>query len=125
MTLIELTNQATEEHANKFICCPSNGMEEDIKDDFIAGANWERNREKWISVKDHLPEPLQTVWLSNGEGWTTLGCRSAILDGLWCWAQTNGIIYEENDKIISECESDDLDVNFWQPLPEPPKQKED
>ena len=78
----------------------------------------------WIRVEDRLPEILETVWVSNGKGWTTLGCRSDMYqdDGemLWCWCQTNGVIYEENGKIVSECETDDLDVLLWQPLPQPP-----
>ena len=77
---------------------------------------------EWISVEDRLPEPLETIWISNGNGWTTLGCRTSIDgDGNWHWAETNGIIYEEDGKIVSECESDDLDVNLWMPLPQPPK----
>ena len=35
-------------------------------------------------------------------------------------AETNGVIYQEKNKIVSECESDDLDVKFWHRLPEPP-----
>ena len=71
---------------------------------------------KWISTKNKIPEPLQTVWISNGRGWTTLGCL-VDMDGGYHWAQTNGIIYEHNGQIVSECESDDLDVNFWHELP--------
>lgn len=84
--------------------------------------------EGWVSVEDGLPEPLETVWLSNGKGFTSLGCRTELVDVgddtyNWCWAQSNGIIYEEKGKIVSECEDDDLDVKFWQPLPAPPKQQ--
>lgn len=87
----------------------------------------EREADQWISVNDRLPETLETVWISNGKGWTTLGCRSDYHYGdedklVWCWAKTNGIIYEEDGKIISECEEDDLDVTHWMPLPQPPKQ---
>jgi hypothetical protein len=74
----------------------------------------------WISVEDSLPEPLETVWLSDGKGWSTLGCRNDNYDGVWSWAETNGIIYEENGKIVSECDSDDLDVLFWHRIPKPP-----
>jgi hypothetical protein len=31
-----------------------------------------------------------------------------------------GKIYEENGKIVSECDSDDLDVLFWHRIPKPP-----
>lgn len=80
----------------------------------------------WVSVHDALPETLETVWISNGKGWTTLGCRSDFHEGDdgklgWCWCVVaNGIIYEEDGKIVAECEEDDLDVCFWHPLPIPP-----
>lgn len=70
----------------------------------------------WIDTKKKLPEPLQTVWISNGKGWTTIGCLVETNDG-YHWAETNGIIYEEKGQIMSECESDDLDVNFWHEIP--------
>ena len=81
----------------------------------------------WVSVEDRLPKILETVWVSNGKGFTTLGCRSDLYEDngemLWCWCQTNGIIYEENGVIVSECDTDDLDVLFWQTLPSPPLNK--
>ena len=72
-----------------------------------------------VAIKNGLPEELETVWISNGKGWTTLGCI-VFAEGGWHWAETNGVIYQEKDKIVSECESDDLDVKFWHALPEPP-----
>ncbi len=80
---------------------------------------WEESQ-KWTKVEDGLPDELETVWISNGKGWTTLGCR-VYEDGDWHWAESNGTIYEEDGKIVSECESDDLDVQDWKALPEPPK----
>ena len=80
----------------------------------------------WVSVKDALPECLETVWVSNGKGWTTLGCRTDLYDDgeggwAWCWsAIANGIIYEEDGNIVAECEEDDLDVQYWHGLPKPP-----
>lgn len=121
----EQTREAAENHYKEWNKYPSNGVKEDCIDDFIAGAEYERQRGKWIRAEDELPDPLQTVWISNGEGWTSLGCRTEPdADGLWCWAETNGTIYQQEGKIISECEADDLDVRFWQIVPEPPKQKE-
>ena len=70
----------------------------------------------WVDVNDALPKPLQTVWLTNGNGWACLGCRVEV-DGGWHWAESNGVIYVENGEIVSECESEDLDVNFWHELP--------
>lgn len=84
---------------------------------------------EWISVEKELPECLETVWISNGKGWTTLGCRSDYQEGdngelNWCWAASNGIVYEENGELISECEEDDLDVQFWHRVPKPPIQSQ-
>lgn len=73
----------------------------------------------WVAVTDTLPKPLQTVWLTNGKGWVCLGCLVES-DGGWHWAESNGVIYIENGEIVSECESEDLDVNFWHELPKPP-----
>ena len=74
---------------------------------------------EWVSVDDNLPPILETIWLSNGKGWTDLGCRVETNEG-WHWAGQNGIIYQEKDQIVAECDSDDLDVVYWCKLPKPP-----
>jgi hypothetical protein len=80
-----------------------------------------KNLNGWIPVADKLPEPLETVWITDGQNYATLGCR-VIDDGEYYWATTNGIIYVENKSIQSECEWDNVDdVKYWQPLPELPK----
>ena len=67
----------------------------------------------WVNVKDSLPDILETVWISNGKGWTTLGCRTE-----YGWAAVAaGIIYEDDGKIVAECEADDFDVRVWYKLP--------
>lgn len=73
----------------------------------------------WVAVDDELPPILETIWLSNGKGWTDLGCRVETNEG-WHWAGQNGIIYQEKDQIVAECDSDDLDVVYWCKLPKPP-----
>ncbi len=73
----------------------------------------------WIPVKDRLPKPLQTVWLTDGDGWVCLGCLVES-DGLFHWAQSNGIIYSEGNEIVSECDSEDLYVKYWHELPKLP-----
>ena len=73
----------------------------------------------WVAVTDALPKALQTVWLTNGKGWCCLGCLVEDAEG-WHWAESNGVIYIENGEIVSECESEDLDVIYWHELPKPP-----
>ena len=74
----------------------------------------------WVSCDERLPEHLQTVWLANKEKqWVCLGCLVDTNDG-WNWAESNGVIYIDERKIVSECKSDDLDVTHWCALPEPP-----
>ena len=76
---------------------------------------------EWILCDEDMPEVDETVWITNGCGWTALGCLVEC-EGGYCWAVTNGIIYEEDGKIVSECElDDDYDVVYWQKLPNPPK----
>lgn len=78
-------------------------------------------QDEWILCDDDMPEVDETVWITNGCGWTALGCLVEC-EGGYCWAVTNGIIYEEDGKIVSECElDDDYDVVFWHPLPNPPQ----
>lgn len=74
--------------------------------------------QEWVSINDELPPILETVWLSNGKGWTNLGCRVEVYDG-WHWALQSGIIYQDKGRIVAECESDDLDVAYWCKLPKP------
>lgn len=77
-------------------------------------------KSSWVSVTDSLPDLLETVWLTtDGKRLVFLGCRVAYDDG-WHWAESNGVIYGEDGKIISECESEDLDVMFWRELPKLP-----
>lgn len=74
----------------------------------------------WVACDDRLPEHLQTVWLANKEKqWVCLGCLVDTNEG-WHWAESNGVIYVDEGKIVSECESDDLDVTHWCALPKPP-----
>lgn len=75
---------------------------------------------EWISVEDKLPEEQQTVWAyDNKTKFITLACLM-YYDG-WLWTVSNGMIYVEDGKIISECElDDDYDFTHWMPLPELP-----
>ena len=100
---------------------------EQIKNSYGAGAIDATSEEAlqvenngWISVDKDLPKHLETVFISNGKGCTSIGCLVGFDDG-YHWAESNGVIYEENGKIVAECESDDLDVKKWHPFPLPPK----
>ena len=102
-------------------------LSEKVANAFIAGANFGREigrKDGWIDVNDHLPDELETVWITNGKGWTTLGCIG-YEDGEWLWAEAVNLPYEEFSKgkafISAECELDDLDVKFWHRLPKPIK----
>ena len=69
----------------------------------------------WISVNKGLPHDNETVFISNGKGWTSIGCL--IYDEGYHWAEIDGEIYQEGDKIVAECVPDDLDVQYWHKLP--------
>lgn len=73
-------------------------------------------KDGWIDVDKKLPTAFQTVWLTNGKGWVSLGCLVEDQEG-WHWAESNGVVYQEDGEIVSECESEDLDVKFWHELP--------
>jgi len=94
-------------------------MENETKLQAETANNDKANVSGWVAVTDALPKPFQTVWLANGKGWCCLGCLVEDVEG-WHWAASNGVIYIENGEIVSECESEDLDVNFWHELPKPP-----
>lgn len=78
----------------------------------------------WISLKEKHPEENQTVWACNiNTGYVALCCL--VYEDGWLWAKSNGLIYSENGKIVSECETDDdYDFTHWIPLPELPIIKE-
>ncbi len=73
----------------------------------------------WVAAVNNLPKPLETVWLSNGKGWTNLGCLIETDEG-YHWAESNGVVYQDKSDIVAECESDDLEVVYWSKLPNPP-----
>ena len=115
-------------NTNNCICCLECKMpltQSELKEKLAFLSTGVDDGSRWVKVEDGLPEALETVWISNGNGWTTLGCRSDYQQGddgelIWCWCATNGTIYEEDGKIVAECEEDDWDVRHWRPLPAPP-----
>ena len=77
----------------------------------------------WINIEETktFPNENETVWLYCEKDKTVfLGCHVYLNNEGWFWAQSNGNIYSENGKIVSECDIDDLDVTHWCRLPELP-----
>ena len=72
---------------------------------------------EWISINHEPPSALETVWACNNKtGFVALGCFTWY-DG-WLFAESNGIIYSKDGKIISECElNDEYDITHWMALP--------
>ena len=67
---------------------------------------------QWISVKDRLPEPEKDVWVwyryTWGAGFTSYRF------GISRW-------YANIKRWYEGCLPKDIEVLYWQPLPEPPK----
>jgi hypothetical protein len=78
---------------------------------------------KWIDVNKKMPSENETVWLLNeNDKFIRIGCRVYEQNEGWFWAISNGIIYIENNKIVSECEiDDDYEITHWQKMPSLPK----
>ena len=78
----------------------------------------------WNNVKNKLPKECETVFVSNGQGNTTIGCL-IYCESKWQWATiANAMVYEENGKIFAECEASDFHVKLWHKFPKTPKLKE-
>jgi hypothetical protein len=88
----------------------------------------------WKPVNLFLPKEDETVWLfSKNDGFVWLGslvwtggrCRRRRRSRKgWLWTVSNGIVYSEGRKIVSECEADDdYNVTHFRRLPKLPKKK--
>ena len=78
----------------------------------------------WIDIEKTktFPNENETVWLYCAKDKTVfLGCHVYLNNEGWFWAQSNGNIYNENGKIVSECDIEDLNVTHWCSIPELPK----
>ena len=82
----------------------------------------------FISLDDSKPNENETVWLYNKNNkFVALGCLVWVGGDSdergWVWAVSNGTIYNENGKIVSECEfDDDYEFTHWSRLPDLPKE---
>lgn len=97
----QTAEQAAEEYIKPFAHQLHFGQEESVKNDFVAGANWQASQSPWIDVKDALPERGQAIL-----SYTPL-MRRATIDQ-----------YTEypNGKLGFKFK----DVTHWQAMPEPP-----
>jgi ribosomal protein S27AE len=87
-------------------------------DEFI-GVN-DADSDGWFDVDNNMPDPGELVWLSDGKGFTTLGCWVWTDEeaGDWSWADaSNQLIYQDGGEIVADCEVDDLDVKYWHMVP--------
>jgi len=87
---------------------------------FVSQHDAKPNVSGWASFAQGFPDENETVWLYNRlNKFVALGCRVWTgEDGGWCWALSNGTIYGENGKIVSECEmDDDYEFTHWSRLP--------
>lgn len=77
--------------------------------DMDKGAEWEAEREKWISITDALPNESNgrlLVWVKEV---TDLGISE------YCWNCSYSSLHGFTDNGIT------YNVSHWQPLPSPPK----
>jgi hypothetical protein len=87
---------------------------------FQLGIQTERNKQRWISVKERLPEYIdekdysENVFTWNGK-FIRVMARCYEYDG-WLWGDCMGDIYGD-----PEVDDDYSDVTHWMPLPAPPK----
>ena len=95
----------------------------DKKDEIKERKLIPKDENGWIALKDDRPDEKETVWLYNNVSrFLALGCRAWVggdsKESGWLWSVSNGIIYAENRKIVSECEADDdYEFTHWCPLP--------
>lgn len=93
--------KAAREYAAKHSSAPDKETPDWIINDFLAGCEHAYSIDKWISVKDQLPEYMQTVLIYDIIGFVTM-------------AQYTG---ERDVFTVGDCYHQ---ASHWQPLPEPP-----
>lgn len=77
----------------------------DCEDVFNAALEWERSREKWISVEDSLPEINEPVLVPGG-----VAHRANMTSTVWVWWS------DMANRMI------EWQVKVWRPLPPSPKE---
>ncbi len=82
---------------------------EEAISNFLAGCEHEAKRDKWVSVKERLPEEHELVVCS--------------FCGIVSYGKWNGQVWVVNDEPESSLVKTDIIsfVTHWQPLPNPPK----
>lgn len=79
---------------------------------------------KWISVKDRMPEIDQVVVIRYGSDSNpchAFGGRGWVSSDEWLWGKVDlGEVYlDGDDEIVAD---DDYQATHWMPLPDPPEQ---
>lgn len=78
----------------------------------------------WVSIAEtkKYPKENETVWMYNAKDkcvW--LGCYVYLANEGWFWAISNGTIYEQEGKIITEADiDDDYEITHWCTVPSLP-----
>lgn len=114
MNIEQQTQMAAERHKRNYTFLPSSPHKQEWEgytmevayNSFKEGAQWERQRDKWISVEDALPKAEPDYY------------RSAIVILLYKNGKISFGFYDHSFKLWNGFESN---VIAWQPLPEPPK----
>ena len=78
---------------------------------------------KWNKVKEKLPDINQTVWLTNGKDWVTLGCL-VNYDGKLMWSCNNYVyVYSKDYQTAINYNIDFSEIIYWYPVPDLPYTK--
>jgi len=78
----------------------------------------------WVELKSDYPDENEAVWAYNiNTGYVALAVY--VYDHAWFWAVSNGIIYNENGRIVTEAElDDDYEFTHFCRLPGLPDKRE-
>ncbi len=76
----------------------------------------------WIPLSLMFPNEDEVVWLYNkNNNVIHLGCHTYVRNEGWFWAISTGVIYSDNNIIMSECEfDDDYEFTHFSILPKLP-----
>lgn len=70
----------------------------------------------WIPISVKMPDTWEMVWISDGEGRSTLGIMKYDIEPVWC--QISGSPFEEDGELTGDFVTTDIQVRYWLPIPE-------